>query len=224
MSITDEVMGKAPDQMMKASDMTLKAAKEAKEGVKDAAGAVKGICLLLGKGVGFSEATVMKAVKAVVFKKTRDIKYSNRNIDISKLRNSGHVYRVEDNILAEVMGSFDAQCKKHGIKYSAMKDTRGEGKPDYKPSYMVFFEGRDSDTILSALQEAYKDYAEKQEQEKGQDKTEEKGSWRKKDHSVNPEKRESVKAKLAFFRDRVATRDAERDAVEKHRQKDDIQR
>lgn len=224
MSITDEVMGKAPDQMIKASDMTLKAAKEAKAGVKDAAGAVKGICLLLGKGVGFSEATVMKAVKAVAFKKTGDIKYSNRNIDISKLRNSGHVYRVEDNILAEVMGDFDAQCKKHGIKYSAMKDTRGEGKPDYKPSYMVFFEGRDSDTILSALQEAYKDYAEKQEQEKGQDKTEEKGRWGKKDKTVNPEKRESVKAKLAFFRDRVAARDAERDDVEKHHQRSDRQR
>lgn len=224
MSITDEVMGKAPDQMMKAADMALKAAKEAKADIKDAAaGAVKGICLIL-KGVGFSEAAVMKAVKAVVYKKTGDIKYSNRNIDISKLRKSGHVYRVEDNVLAEAMGCFDAQCKKHGIKYSAMKDIRGEGKPDYKPSYMVFFEGRDTDTITSALQEAIKDYLEKQAKEEGQEKTEEKGSRRKKDKSVDPEKRESVKAKLAFFRDRVATRDAERDAVEKHRQKTDIQR
>lgn len=225
MSITDDIMGKAPDNIGKASDMALKAVKEGREGLNDAAGAVKGICLLLGKGVGFSEANVMKAVKAVAFKKTGDIKFSNANIDISKLRKSGHVYRVEENILAEVMGGFDAQCKKHGIKYSAMKDTRGEGKPDYKPSYMVFFEGRDSDMILSVLQEAYKDYAEKQEQEKGQDKTEEKkGRWRKTDKTVNPEKRESVKAKLAFFRDRVAARDAERDDVEKHHQRSDIQR
>lgn len=223
MSITDDIMSKAPDNVAKASDVSFKAVKEAREGLKDAAGAVKGICLLLGKGVGFSEANVMKAVKAVAFKKTRDIKFSNTNIDISKLRKSGHVYRVEDNILAEVMGSFDEQCKKHGIKYSAMKDTRGEGKPDYKPSYMVFFEGRDSDMILSVLQEAYKDYAEKQE--KGQDKNEEKkGRWRKTDKTVNPEKRESVKAKLAFFRDRVAARDAERDDVEKHHQRSDIQR
>ena len=132
---------------------------------------------------------------------------------------------MEDNILAEVMGSFDAQCKKHGIKYSAMKDTREEGKPDYKPSYMVFFEGRDSDTIVSVLQEAYKDYVEKQEKEEGQDKTEEKkGRWRKKDKTIDPEKRESVKAKLAFFRDRVAARDAERGDVERHHQKTDIQR
>lgn len=225
MSITDEIMSKAPDNVAKVSDITLKAAKEAKAGIKDAAGAVKGICLLLGKGVGFSEANVMKAVKAVAFKKTGDIKFSNANIDISKLRKSGHIYRVEENILAEVMGGFDAQCKKHGIKYSAMKDTRGEGKPGYKPSYMVFFEGRDSDTILSVLQETYKDYADKQEQEKEQDKSEEKkGRWRKTDKTVNPEKRESIKAKLAFFRDRVAARDAERDDVEKHRQRADIQR
>lgn len=225
MSITDEVMGKAPDQMVKVSDMTLKAAKEAKAGVKDAAGAVKGICLLLGKGVGFSEATVMKAVKAVAFKKTGDIKYSNRNIDISKLRKSGHVYRVDENILAEAMGSFDEQCKKHGIKYSAIKDTRGEGKPDYQPSYMVFFEGRDTETIMSVLQEAYKDYMDKQEKEEGQEKSEEKKvRWRKKDKTVDPENRESVKAKLAFFRDRVAARDAERDDVEKHHQRADIQR
>lgn len=226
MSMTDDIMSKTTDNVAKASDVTIKAAKEAKGAVKDTAGAVKGICLLLGKGAGFSGAAVMKAVKAVAFKKTGDIKFSNRNIDISKLRKSGHVYRVEDNVLAETMKDFDAQCKKHGIRYSAMKDTRGEGKPDYQPSYMVFFEGRDTDTIMSALQEACKDYLDKQEKEEvGQDKTKEKKwRWREKDKEAAPENRESVKAKLAFFRDRVAARDAERDAVEKHRQKTDIQR
>lgn len=220
MSMTDDIMSKTTDNVAKASDVTIKAVKVAKEGVKDAAGAVKGICLLLGKGVGFTEANVMKAVKAVAFKKTKDIKYSNRNIDISKLRKSGHVYRVNDNVLAETMGCFDAQCKKHGIKYSAMKDTRGEGEP----SYMVFFEGRDTDMIMSVLKESYKDYMEKQEKEAG-DKTEEKkGRWRKKEKTVDPKNRESVKAKLAFFRDRVAARDTERGDVEKHRQRSDIQR
>ena len=127
--------------------------------------------------------------------------------------------------MAEAMGCFDAQCKKHGIKYSAMKDTRGEGNPDYEPSYMVFFEGRDTDTIMSVVREAYKDYVEKQEKEEGKDKTEEKkGRWGKRDKTVDPKKRESVKAKLAFFRDRVADRDAERDDVEKHHQRADIQR
>ena len=150
MSITDEILGKAPNQMARASDMTFKVAKEA---VKGATGAVKGICLILAKGADFTESSVMNAVKEVAFLKTGDIKYSKNSIDISRLRESGHVYRVDNNILAEVMGCFDEQCKKHGIKYSAMKDTQGEGKPGYKPSYMVFFEGRDSDAILSVLQE-----------------------------------------------------------------------
>ena len=225
-SITDEVTGKVPDMLVKSANITLKAAKEAKEGIKDVAGAVKGICLLLGKGAVFSESSVMKVVRAVAFKKTGDIKFSKTNIDIAKLRESGHVYRVEENIVADVMKCFDKQCKKHGIKYSAMKDTRGDGKEGNKPSYMVFFEGRDTDTILSALQEAYKDYAERQKQEKEQDKSEKKKGRRdrKKDKAVNPENRESVKAKLAFFRDRVAARDAERDVLEKHHSHSDIQR
>ena len=40
---------------------------------------------------------------------------------------------------------------------------------------------------------------------------------------VTPQ-RESVKAKLAFFRDRVTARDQERDGIEKHHQRTDIQR
>lgn len=209
MSITDEIMGKAPDQISKASDTALK-------GTKNAARVVKGICLLLVKTGEFSEATVMQAVKNVAFKKTGDVKYSKNNIDIEKLRQSGNVYKVEDNTLAEVMGAFDKQCKKYGIKYSAMIDTRDEGKPDYKPSYMVFFEGKDDKLIMEALAEAYVEY-EKHEKVKAiaADVTPKKEKGRQ---------RESVKAKLAFFRDRVTARDAERDAVEKHHQHDDIQR
>lgn len=224
MSITDEILGKAPDQISKASDTTLKVAKEAKDGLKDAAGVVKGICLLLIKSAEFSEAKVMQAVKNVAYKKTGNIKYSKNNIDIEKLRKSGHVYKVEDNILAEAMGAFDEQCKKHGIKYSAMIDTRDEGKPDYEPSYMIFFEGKDDALIINALAEAYKDYAEQQKvKETNNVQKEKKGRYRDKIQE-EPEKRESVKAKLAFFRDWVTARDAERGAVEKQHQHDDISR
>ena len=209
MSITDEIMGKAPDQLSKASDTALKVAKEAKDGLKDATGVVKGICLLLIKA-DFSEAKIMQAVRNVAYKKTGDIKYSKNNIDIEKLRKSGHVYKVEDNILAEEMGIFDRQCQKHGIKYSAMIDTSDEGKPDYKPSYMFFFEGKDDALIINALAETYKEYAKHQKVKAIAE-------------DVTPQ-RESVKAKLAFFRDRVTARDTERDAVEKHHQHDDISR
>ncbi len=215
MSITDEIMGKAPDQISKASDTALK-------GTKNAARVVKGICLLLVKTGEFSEATVMQAVRNVAFKKTGDVKYSKNNIDIEKLRKSGNVYKVEDSILAEAMGAFDSQCKKYGIKYSAMIDTRDEGKPDYKPSYMIFFEGKDDKLIMEALAEAYVEY-EKHQKVKAiaEDVTPQREKGRQRD---DPGQRESVKAKLAFFRDRVTARDAERDAVEKHHQHDDISR
>lgn len=228
MSITDDIMNKAPDNISKASDITLKAAKEAREGIKDAAGMVKGICLLLLDGAEFTESSVMKAVKEVAFRKTGDIKFSKNNIDIEKLRKSGHVYKVEDSILSEVMHAFDRQCKKYGIKYSAMIDTKGEGKPDNKPSYMIFFEGEDDKMIMSALAEAYVEY-EKHQKAKAIAKEipQQSKRWlgKKKDQEQNdPEQRESVKAKLAFFRDRVAARDKERDAIEKHHQHDDISR
>lgn len=229
MSITDDIMNKAPDNISKASDMTLKAAREAGAGIKDAVGTVKGICLLLLNGAEFTESSVMKAIKEVAFKKTGDIKFSKQNIDIEKLRQSGHVYKVEDNIVADVMKIFDKQCKKHGVKYSAMVDTRGEEKSDYKPSYMVFFEGKDDTLIINALTEAYKDYAEQQktkDAEKGnpQNKKNKQRFGRKQDQGQDPGQRESVKAKLAFFRDRVTARDKERNAVEKHHQHDDISR
>lgn len=229
-SLTDDLMGKAPEGVRKSAESTVKALQAGKgiaKGSIDAA--VKGICLLIN-GAEFTADTVMGAVKKVAFNKTGDIKYSRNNINISKLRESGHVYSVEENVLQETMKYFDAQCKKHGVKYSAMKDTRGEDKPDYKPSYMVFFEGKDSDMIMHVLQEAYKDYAEDQERQKTSEKTEPgreqspKHTDRKQQKSRQPEQRDSVKAKLAFFRDRVTARDNERDALEKHLNHSDIQR
>lgn len=231
MSISDEIMGQAPDQLAKAADLTLKAAHEAGKGAGGVLGAVKGICLLLIKS-DFTESAVMKAVKNVAYKKTGDIKFSKQNIDVDKLRKSGRVYMVEDSVTAEVMKGFDQQCRLYGIKYSAMKDTRGEGEEGYKPTYMVFFEGEDDKLITRALQEAYEDYAKQQKKEKaaGKDAPQEEagkkqrfGRGRKKEQE-NPENRESVRAKLAFFRDRVTARDKERDAIEKHHQHEDISR
>lgn len=222
MSITDEILSKTPDQAMKAAG-------GAKDGLKGASGVVKGICLLLVKCADFSTATVMQAVKDVAFKRTGDIKYSENNIDITKLRETGNVYKVEDNVLVDVMGAFDRQCKKHGIRYSAMIDTKGEGEPGYKPSYLIFFEGRDDSVIMNALTEAYVEHAKHEKAMAiAKDVTPQKGKKRlgkgKDQEQDDPGQRESVKAKLAFFRDRVTARDAERDAVEKHHQHDDISR
>lgn len=235
-SVTDDLLSKTSENAKKTASMSLKAMKEVKSGVREAGGAVKGICLVLIGGAEFTADAVMNAVREAVYKKTGDIRFSKNNINISRLRESGHVYQVEENVLQEAMKYFDQECKKYGVKYTAMKDTRGEDKPDYKPSYMVFFEGKDSNLILRVLQEAYKDYAEDQQRAKdagkddhGNDRSEEKQNGNRdrsqeKETKKQPEKRESVKAKLAFFRDRVAARDQERDAVEKHHQHTDIQR
>ncbi len=232
-SLTDDLMSRTPERAKKTVEISAKALKEVKSGMKDVGSTVKGICLLLIDGSEFTADAVMNAVRKVAFKKTGDIRFSKNNIDISELRKSGHVYQVEENILQEAMKYFDKYCKERGVKYSAMKDTRGEGKPDYKPAYMVFFEGKDSDQILGVLKDAYKDYAEEQQKMKDAEKSDreaaepdkkQKYGKRKKENQEQPEKRESVKAKLAFFRDRVAARDKERDIMEKHRQHSDIQR
>ncbi|MDE6388329.1 MAG: PcfB family protein [Lachnospiraceae bacterium] len=232
-NLTDELMGKTSEGAKKAVEASAKVLKEAKGELKEAEESIKGICLLLIKGTSFTADTVMSAVKNVAFKTTGDIRFSKNNIDISELRKTGHVYAVEENILQDAMKYFDKHCKECGVKYSAMKDTRGEGNPNYKPTYMVFFEGKDTDLILHVLQEAYKDYAKEQQKDKEAEKSgrdtdmpekNQKRGKRQKGNQEQPEKRESVKAKLAFFRDRVAARDKEQDAVEKHHQHDDIQR
>ena len=131
----------------------------------------------------------MKAVKSVAFKKTGDVKYSKNNIDIAALQKSGRVFKLDENVTADVMKHFDAQCKKYGVKYAAMKDERD---PD-KPAYMVFFEGKNSEMILHVMQEAYKDYMKELEAQKNP-----KSKHAKRDKQKNT-RRESVKAKLAFF-------------------------
>ncbi len=207
MSLTDDLTSKAVNDGSRAVQNSAKAAAGT---LKAGESAVKGICLLLLSGSDFTTRNVMQAVKAVAFKKTGDIKYSKSNIDIATLQKSGKVFRIEENITSEVMRHFDKYCREQGIKYSAMKDERN---PD-KPSYMVFFEGKNSEVILHMMQEAYKSYMEA-----------EKNGSRKENKQPEPKKkRESVKAKLAFFRDRVAARDGERNALEKHHSHSDIQR
>lgn len=188
--LSDEIASKAINDGTKAARESLKAAqKVTSEALKAGEAAVKGICLLILDGGAFTTENVMKAVKSVAFKKTGDVKYSKNNIDITALQKSGRVFKLDENITADVMKHFDAQCKKYGVKYAAMKDERN---PD-KPAYMVFFEGKNSEMILHVMQEAYKDYIEAQKEEKVPNR-----KHAQRDQQKNTG-RESVKAKLAFF-------------------------
>ena len=192
-NLSDEITSKAINDGTKAAKESLKAAqKVTSEALKAGETAVKGICLLILDGGAFTTENVMKAVKSVAFKTTGDLKYSKNNIDITALQKSGRVYKLDENVTADVMKHFDAQCKKYGVKYAAMKDERN---PD-KPAYMVFFEGKKSEMILHVMQEAYKDYMETLEAQKEEKVPKSKHVKRDKHKDTG---RESVKAKLAFF-------------------------
>ncbi|MGN1332871.1 MAG: DUF3801 domain-containing protein [Lachnospiraceae bacterium] len=213
---------------------TLKGAKITKNTIKEALkiGAVvggktiKGICLILDKGTEFTTHNVMKAVKDLAYNKTGNIEFSNQNIDMVQLQQSGKVSKIDENITADVMKHFNAQCKRFGVKYSAMKDERD---PE-NPSYMIFYNGKSGEIILQVMKEAYKDYMESQkqaeqpEQEQKKENQKKKKTFWGKQKQEEPQKRESVRAKLAFFRDRVADQEADREALEKNVRHADRQR
>lgn len=189
-SLTDDIMDKVPGNVQKGSSMALKAGK----GTEKLTDNVKGLCVILLKGLDFTTDNVMNAVKDVAFKASKDVKYSSHNISVDQLKKSGKVFKVDDMVSGDVMKHFDKHCRKMGIKYSAMKDCR-EGQP----SYILFFQGNDSDLIFQAMQNGYRDY-----------------NKQKASRLDKQEPRESVKAKLSFFRDRVAAR-KDRKPVEKQR-------
>lgn len=213
---------------------TLKGAKITKNTIKEALkiGAVvggktiKGICLILDKGTEFTTHNVMKAVKDLAYNKTGNIEFSNQNIDMVQLQQSGKVSKIDENITADVMKHFNAQCKRFGVKYSAMKDERD---PE-NPSYMIFYNGKSGEIILQVMKEAYKDYMESQKQAEQPEQEQKKKNQKKKktfwgkQKQEEPQKRESVRAKLAFFRDRVADQEADREALEKNVRHADRQR
>ncbi len=203
-SLTDDILGKLPGKVKSGTGTVLRAGQEAIRGTGSLADGIKGLCVIISNGLEFTTENVVSAVKDAAFKKSGDVKYSSQNISVDQLKKSGKVFKVDDMISGDVMKHFDKHCRKLGIKYSAMKDCR-DG--DDKPSYILFFQGNDSDLILQAMQGGCRDF--------DREKT---GSLQKQARQEQKqEQRESVKAKLAFFRDRVAARDKSREAVEKHK-------
>ncbi len=148
------------------------------------------ICIALAKGTTFTAKNLFKALKKSAYLSTKDIKYSSKNISIDELQKSGNIKVMDESTSAEVMHYFDKGCRKYHVKYSAMKDTTDKNNPQY----LIFFEGKNDQIILNVMKEATKEYVESRKEKK------------------NPEKnKESVLAKLKFFRNRVATRERERE-------------
>lgn len=210
MSLTDEAMASMVNKTSGAVKGAGRAAQPiAATGAKGLKAGVKGICLILGKGVGFTEKSVMAAIKEVAFLSTGNIKFSSKNIEIGKFQKNPDVKAVSEAVTGDVMKHFDKYCKKYGVKYSAVYDKK-------ENNYTLFFEGKKSEIILKVMQDAFKDYATShKKQDRGKMSPEKDG----------PVKKESVKAKLAFFRNRVKDRDAkEKDGLEKDLHRSDRER
>ena len=219
--MTKKIFDKAPDVISK----TYQGAKQVGADALYVGGkvfekSIKGICLILEKGTEFTTDNVMKAVKQVAFNKTADIEYSSHNIDMVQLKKSGSVSTMDENITADVMQYFDKYCKQFDVKYNAMLNERDPKNP----SYMIFFNGKDDKIILKVLQEAYLDYGQAQEQKKNGRDEKSNTNKKKNRHKERTSKKESVRAKLAFFRNRVADRDKEQGDVERNHNRSERQR
>lgn len=202
-SVTDEVSSRLLDkaeneaqQLLQNGTQTVKSivGGAMSLGSSAATGAVSGIALIF-KATSFSSKTIMQAVGRM----KHDPKYYKNNISIAELEKNSDIRQVDTNLTKEEMRYFDKSCKKFGIKYNAVVD-----KSDPKePTYYIFFKGKDTAVIESAMKESYKAFVKEQAQPKF-----------------------SVRAKLAFFHERVTARDKEQQEYgkEKHYSHSDIQR
>lgn len=186
--ITDKLEASLPDVASKSGNAISSGINTGGKVVKTAGKvAVKGIVLIIS-GVELTRENVMNAVKDVALTATKDLKYSNRNLDISELKDKGTVRKIDESITQDVMYFFDKNCKKFGLQYNIMKDTKEENR------YYIFFNGRDETVIHAAIEKSYKDYVE----DKGK-----KAARQEKVKNV----KESALAKLAFFRNCVTARE-----------------
>lgn len=144
-------------------------------------------------------ALTAKGIMAFVGRMGQNPKYSKQNVTIEELEKNSDIRKVEEGVTRDVMKYFDKSCRKYGVTYSAVVD---KSNPK-DPAYYIFFKGKETPVIEQALKEAYKGYVQEQA----------------KPHI-------SVRAKLAFFRDRVAARDKEQQNLEKekHNNRADRQR
>lgn len=140
-----------------------------------------------------------KGIMAFVGRMGQNPKYSKQNVTIEELEKNSDIRKIEEGITRDVMKYFNKSCQKYGVTYSAVVD---KSNPK-DPSYYIFFKGKETPVIEQALKEAYKEYVKEQA----------------KPHI-------SVRAKLAFFRNRVTARDKEQQDLgkEKHNNRADRQR
>lgn len=129
----------------------------------------------------------------------RNPQYYKNNISISELEKNSDIRQVDVNLTKAEMRYFEKSCKKFGVKYNAAVD-RSNPK---EPTYYIFFRGKEAAVIEKAMKETYEMFLKEQAKPKL-----------------------SIRAKLAFFHDRVKARDAKEQNLgkEKHHKKSEQQR
>lgn len=126
-------------------------------------------------------------------------KYYTQNISIAELEKNSDIKQIDAKLTKKEMQFLNESCKKYGIKYNAVVDKSNSKEP----TYYVFFKGKETSVIEQAMKESYQLFLKEQ---------------------VKPKL--SVKAKLAFFRNRVAARDQAGQELgkEKHQNRSERQR
>lgn len=185
------------------ASLTEQLQEDTKNGMKDAAKTGKKTVQAIGKGIGLifnatvlSEDAIMHALDKKV-EKTGDTSFSYVNVTMEELQKSGKVERIDEPFLKEVMQYFDKYCREDGVKYSALKMTQDTEK-NAEDKFIIFFEGKNDKVIEHIIKQAIADW------QKAQQNTKENGKEKNTDAKKGETKeRQSVLAKLAFFRNRV---------------------
>lgn len=198
MSVTDDISGQVFNKVESAPQL-----------LQSGVSAVQGIASTGKKIAGGTAAGIVLIFKAPKF--TADIlmkavgkiiqnpKYFKHNVSISELEKNSDVRQLDNSLTKSEMKHFEKACKKFGITYNAVVDKSTPGEN----TYYIFFKGKDISVVEQAMKESYKNYVKEQAKPKL-----------------------SVRAKLAFFRNRVADRDKGQQDMgkEKHNQRADRQR
>ncbi len=187
-------------------DISAQVMNKAEEGIKAVPGMLKGSVVsgiaIVFKAPAFTVHTTMNAVGKAskgFGRLAHNPKYFKNNVSIAELEKNSDIKKIDEGITKDVMKYFDSGCRKYGITYSALAD---KSNPK-EPTYYVFFKGRETPVIEQVLKESYQAFVKEQAKPKV-----------------------SIRAKLAFFRNRVAARDKEQQDLgkEKHHNRADRQR
>ncbi len=203
MSLTDDISGQLISKAESEIPQLLRNGTEAAKNVVDGSKTIvktAASSTVSGIALVFKATTFAeKVIMQALGRMLKNPKYYKNNISIAELEKNSDIRQVDSNLTKAEMHFFEKSCKKFGIKYNAVVD-----KSDPKePTYYIFFKGKDTAVIEKAMKETYEMFIKEQ---------------------AKP--RLSVRAKLAFFRDRVTARDqAQQDlGKEKHHSRSEQQR